>query len=92
MSGAIWAVLDQYSYEPVEVIRETEKTVFYFAHGKERRTQSVLPWRGSEEEARKLSQQLASARSERNRRCHEADVWFLNRVKELTAFRQDGAA
>lgn len=84
-----WAILDNYRYEPVEVVRETAATVFYKVWNRdrtdwqERRTSSALPWRGTEAEAAALSAKLESAKAEYNRRTREARVWFDRRVAEL---------
>ena len=86
-----WAVLNDFSYTPVELERETTATVFYRQWNRdhtewvERRSQSALPWRGTEDEARRLSHQLKSAEGEKRRRVNAANQWFRDRVKELTA-------
>ena len=86
-----WTILEGYSYEAVEIISETEKTVLYKAWNYdrtrhcERRSQKALDWRGAEEQAVKLSAQLTSAQAEKNRRQIEARKWFEKRKAELLA-------
>lgn len=86
----VWAVLDHYGYEPVEIIRETKKTVYYKCQNwgsddwHERASRSAFPWRGDKEAALKLSAQLTSAENEKRQRTNAAIEAFRKKVQELT--------
>lgn len=100
---SIWAVKQSCGFEPIEVISESGKTVTYFNGCKTRsqkipavaisgfQSRGVLPWRGSESDARKLAERLTSVLAERDRRVKAANKYaanesakLLNAIKELS--------
>ena len=88
---ATWAIRNGYKYQPVEVIRETDATVFYLEtrwSGGDQETRGqkhkFLDWRGSEQAALILVEKLNSADAERDRRLNAARDWHRKRVKDLT--------
>lgn len=84
-----WAIRMKWgSYEPVEVVKETAKTVFYIDRGyRNRETRSdknaFYEWRGDEETARQIVAKLISAKSEYDRRSGAAARWFADRRTEI---------
>lgn len=80
----VWAVRQGYRFEPVAIIKETDKMVTYDDMGRARRVSKanqvalgfrsggVLPWRGSEADARLLAQRLDSVFAEMSKRRREA--------------------
>lgn len=90
----IWAVINTYDFRPVKVLKETPKTVVYEAknyNGRicERRTHLAFAWRGTELEARAISQKLTSARAEVNQRKIAAEEAFKKRKAELLGLPHD---
>lgn len=80
----LWAILDDYGYTPVRVVKETKSTVFYVdGYGRERKTLSALNWRGTEADARAISPKLQSANAEMNRRKRAANDWFQQQVATM---------
>ena len=82
---AVWAVRQSYRFEPVAIINETDKMVTYDDMGRARRVAKisqpspngysnlgVLPWRGSEADARLLAQRLDSVFAEMSKRRRQA--------------------
>jgi len=86
-----WAVKSGWRYEAVEVVKETAKMVTYidryWSPPRETRIakHSLLPWRGTEEQARAIVEKLTSAKSERDRRTKSAQDWFDKRAAEIMA-------
>lgn len=78
-----WGIyFSSYRFQPVEIVRETPKCVFYIDRdwGASRETRCdkgrILDFRGSKDEAKKLSEHLTSARAEMERRKQAASTWF----------------
>ena len=85
----IWAIKnDSWRYEAVEIVKETAKTATYkHAHWGDTRTDlnKLFDWRGSEAEARLLSERLTSAKAERDRRVNAASDWFRKERDRILA-------
>ena len=86
-----WALLDNYNFEPVQVIKTTAQMTTYRERlwdGSYRNTRAysskIMGGNFTEEQAKRISEQLKSAQAERDRRIREARVWFENRKAELT--------
>ena len=83
------AIRSSWKFEPVEVVKETEKMVFYVEHWRGRPTETrqgkknFLPWRGDEETARAMCAKLTSALAEYERRRKAANEWFATRKAEI---------
>ena len=90
---SVWGIMHRWSaYDPVEIVKETEKTVVYRDRrwnrdGRETRTakSSFLDWRGGEDAARAACAKLISARAEYDRRIGAASDWFKARKAEILA-------
>jgi hypothetical protein len=91
----VWAIRQSYRFEAVPIISESEKMVLV-GEGKGRRVQKVsavaighfasqgiLPWRGSEFEARKLACQLTSVFDEGRRRKAAAGDYMRRESERL---------
>jgi len=92
---SVWAIKQGYRFEAFEVIKETEKMVFYNDR-RECRAQKIdrvhssyassggfLPWRGTEQEAKAIAEKLVSIRAERDKRQREANDYMVRECARL---------
>ena len=92
---SVWAIKQGYRFEAFEVIKETERMVFY-NDGREYRAQKIdhvrsycvssggfLPWRGTEQEAKAIAEKLMSIRAERDKRQREANDYMVRECARL---------
>lgn len=84
----MWAIRKSYGFDAVEVLRETDQTVFF----RDRRWRNrdtrgpknhFYEWRGDEDAARSLVAKLTSAKSEYDRRRDAAAEWYRQREAEI---------
>jgi hypothetical protein len=86
-----WAIRTGWRFEAIEVVKETEKMVFYAERYGDRSREtrmakgSFLKWRGDEETARSLVAKLTSAQAEYERRRKAAADWYSARQAEILA-------
>jgi hypothetical protein len=83
-----WAIRKSYGFDAVEVLKETDQTVFF----RDRRWRNrdtrgpknhFLEWRGDEDAARSLVAKLTSAKAEYDRRKDAAAQWYYQREAEI---------
>ena len=85
-SGVFWAIRHEWDFCAIRINRVSKSRAYYTdGCGKERFMDAgkLLPWRGGEVTARRLVEQLKSARAERDNRKKRADAWFARQIKEL---------
>jgi hypothetical protein len=85
-----WAIQTGWRFNVVEVVKETDKMVFYIDRSyRERESRqakhSVLDWRGDEDTAHQIAAKLTSAKAECDRRRAAASKWFDQRRDEILA-------
>lgn len=82
-----YAVLDEWSFDVVEILSHTEKQIRYNrGHGERRASKNkVLKAFDLKVDAEALSEKLTSAKREMNRRRQAASTWYYAKIAELTA-------